>query len=359
MDRVDVAIIGAGVVGLFTAIMLGSRGYSVVVLEKENKPMMGVSSRTANVIHVLQPPFTSLKSRLCLEGNRLHFKLSKMLGYRVMETSLLLARRGPASLFIAGIVAKLLRRVLPRDFSVRVLNSREALAVEPGLSDTVKTVVEVGGYGVVDYEGLARALEAAARSYGDLYTGEPLQSASPRGDSIILETPGIDVKAGFVVNATGLESHRVAELLGAPGYVQIPVKGVMSIHWGPRLHRIVAPLELRRGETKGGGAIPQIDGGLLLGPTNSGPTSPGDYSYRHSDLEMLRSRFQPLLAEELKPASRIIVGLRPVHPQRDFKIEWDRQGRVIHLIGIESPGLTAAPAIAKIVQRMISARTRA
>ncbi len=358
MDRVDVAIIGAGVVGLFTAITLGRAGYSVVVLERESRPMMGVSSRTANVIHVLQPPFNSLKSRLCLEGNRLHFKESSILGYRVMETSLLLARSGPASGIIASIAARLLRRVLPQGFSVRVLGSREALEAEPGLSDTVKSVVEVGGYGVVDYRGLARALEAAARSYGSLYTGEPVQRASPQGDSMLLETSGMTVKARFVVNAAGLDSHRVAEVLGAPGYVQTPIKGVMSLHGGPRLRHIVAPLELRRGETKGGGAIPQVDGSLLLGPTNSGPASPGDYSYSRRDLDMLRSRFQPLLAEELKPASRVIVGLRPVHPGRDFRIKWGPRGRVVHLVGIESPGLTAAPAIARLVLRMIESRTR-
>ena len=66
----DVVVVGAGIVGLFTAYELAKAGYGVAVVEREEGPGRGVTSRQANVIHVVQMPFGTLRSRLCIEGNR-------------------------------------------------------------------------------------------------------------------------------------------------------------------------------------------------------------------------------------------------------------------------------------------------
>ncbi len=356
MERVDVAIIGAGVVGLFTGLELGARGYTVAVIDKARKPMAGVSSRSANVIHLLQPPFNSLKSRLCIEGNRLHKRLHKELGYRLVETRLLLAYTSRAMKPLAALVAKLLPRLVSTgQVEVSHLTGRRARDVEPGLSDRVMGAVEVKGYAVVDPGSMARALASGVRGYGELLLGSRVEAVETRDSRIILEAGGLEVAARLVVNAGGLESHIVAGMFG-DSYRQEAWKGVMSIHSKPRLRSIVAPLEARRGETKGGGAIPQVDGSLLLGPNNAGPSPPSDYTYTGEDLAWLRARFQPLLQDDIPGSERVVVSHRPVAPRRDFLVEWGGGGRVIHLIGIESPGLTAAPALARMVASMAQSR---
>ncbi|MEB3860951.1 MAG: FAD-dependent oxidoreductase [Desulfurococcales archaeon] len=356
MEKVDVAVIGAGVVGLFTGLELGSRGYTVAVIDKAQEPMTGVSSRSANVIHLIQPPFNSLKSRLCVEGNMLHRRLHKELGYRLIETRLLLAYTSRAKTPLAVLTAKLLPRLVPGGrVKTRILTGRTARDMEPGLSDRVQGAIEVRGYAIVDPASMAGALASRVRGYGELLLGSKVEAAEARGSRVILEAGGLRVSARLVVNAGGLESHVVAKMFG-DSYTQEAWKGVMSIHPQPRLRSIVAPLEARRGETKGGGAIPQANGALLLGPNNAGPSRPGDYTYTSRDLEWLRSRFQPLLQEEIQEPVRVVVGHRPVAPGRDFLVEWGSTGRVIHLIGIESPGLTAAPALARMVASMARAR---
>ncbi|WP_062661554.1 FAD-dependent oxidoreductase [Aeropyrum camini] len=326
MDRFDVAVVGGGVVGLFTALNLAWSGYSVVVVEEMERVMGGVSARSANVIHVLQTPFSSLKSRLCVEGNRLHYRLSPELGYRVVEAPLILAYRERYKAPAAAAVARLLPRLIPKPLhepsgpEIRVAHVKGPMLrdLEPGLSDDVLGGVVVHGYGVVDYSGLSSSLEKRVRRLGEILVSSPLTSAEERSGWMVLEAGESTLASRAVVNAAGLKSHLVARLLGDRVPEQTPVRGVMSLHRRPRLRSIVAPLELRRGETKGGGAIPQADGSLLLGPNNAGPTVIGDESYTREDLEWLRLRFQPLLAEAVEEPDRVVVGLRPVAPGRDF-----------------------------------------
>ncbi|BAA79264.2 putative oxidoreductase [Aeropyrum pernix K1] len=365
MDRFDTVVVGAGVVGLFTAIQLAWRGYSVAVVEELDRVMGGVSSRSANVIHVLQTPFSSLKSRLCVEGNRLHFVLSRELGYSIVEAPLILAYSEEYKAPLAATVSRLLPRLVPKpsaddagpEIRFEHLRGPRLRDLEPGLSDRVKGGVVVYGYGVVDYRSLASSLERRVKRLGELFLSSPLRRVEERGGYILLHAGEATLAAKAVVNAAGLMSHVVARLFADKVPSQTPLKGVMSIHRGPRLRSIVAPLELRRGETKGGGAIPQSDGSLLLGPNNAGPTKLGDESYTKEDLDGLRSRFQPLLAEPVGEPYRVVVGLRPVAPGRDFKVARGK-GSVVHMVGIESPGLTAAPSLAAVAASMIDSILR-
>ncbi|MET1128268.1 MAG: FAD-dependent oxidoreductase [Thermoproteota archaeon] len=357
--KVDVAVVGAGVVGLFTAYTLAERlGYSVAVLEREKAPGLGVTARSANVIHVLQPPFNSLKSRLCLRGNALYRRLAGELGFRVIETRAILATTKRSMKPVAWVAARLLRRILPPEHRVMYASGREVRDIEPEASDSVEAGVVVEGYGVVDHRELVGALARRVRRSAELLLGAEVKSIDASREGAVLHTAADKVEARAVVNAAGLYADEVARLAGDPFYEVKPLKGVMSIHDGPKLRAILAPLELSRKETKGGGAIPQTDGSLLLGPNNAGyASSKVDEAYSQADLGWLRRRFQPLLSSGIPEPKRVIVGLRPTVEKRDFIIEWSRRGApVIHLVGIESPGLTAAPAIAEVVAEMLRQR---
>ncbi len=352
MLKADVAIIGAGVVGLFTAYMLTRSGYSTIVIERERRPGLGVTSRSANVIHVLQPPFNSLKSRLCIEGNILYHELQDGLGFKVLWTRLILAYRRAWQKPIAVLASKILRRVLPERFNVDHLPGARLRDMEPQISDNIKGGVVVSGYGVIDTMDLINKLYSRVSRDSEVLLDTTVTGVT-RGGTPTLKTSTVDVKTRLIVNAGGLNSDEIAGILGDPGYKIIPIKGVMTIHDGPKLRNIIAPLELGRKETKGGGAIPQPSGETLLGPNNAGPAGKNDYTYTSKDLKTLTSRFQNLLNTELPEPRRVIVGLRPTVRERDFIIKRGRHRDTIHLIGIESPGLTAAPAIAKRVTEMI------
>lgn len=350
-ERVDAAVVGAGIVGLFAAYELASRGYSVAVVERGERPGLGVTSTSANVIHVIQPPLYGLKHRLALEGNRLYDEYSGILGFRVLRLKAVLAVEAPAPGLAARLALRILRARLPPWASPRILRWREASEVEPALAPSRDWFIEVDGYGVVDPGEVVEALERGVRGLGGaVLLGVEATGMERLGSQVALRlSDGSTVKARLVVNAAGLDSARVAAMAG-DRYELSPIPGLMTLHSKPRLRAIVASLRIppRRG-TKGGGAIPQADGRLLLGPTYSPEGSPGDPS-------ALVSRFQALLEPEVGRVERVVVGLRPAAVDRRFHIEYSRAygARLIHLVGIESPGLTAAPAIARLVASMAS-----
>lgn len=357
--RFDIAIVGAGIVGLFTAYMVAEQlGYTIVVLEKEKEPGMGVSARSANVIHVLQPPFNSLKSKLCLRGNMLYHRLAPELGFRVERTRTILATTKHSMKPIAWMLARILHRMLGRSYPVYYAPGRNVRDLEPEASDRIVAGVVIEGYGIVDYAELINALTRRVRENTELLLEAYVERIDTGSDNTVLHTSMGEVKARVVVNAAGLYADDIARSASEPFYSIKPLKGVMSIHDSPRLRNILAPLEISKKETKGGGAIPQANGSLLLGPNNAGiVSSKTDETYSPEDLDWLRNRFQPLLSREIPLPRRIVVGLRPTVEERDFIIEWSRRGApIIHLVGIESPGLTAAPAIAEIVVEMLRER---
>ncbi len=354
--KVDVVIIGAGVVGLFTAYELAGTGASVAVVEKEPRPGMGVSSRHANVIHVIQLPFGSLKSRLCVEGNRLYSRYSEELGFRLRRVKAYLTASGPGARIKAGLAARYLRWKLPSWARVAVVPGNQVRDEEPAASDHVSWAVAVSGYGVVDagelVSRLARGLEERG---GDLLLSAEAVSAAISGERIVVDlSTGLRVEARALVNAAGLYSDRVAAWFG-DSYAVVPAKGVMTIHKKPRVGSILTHLALRPSrETKGGGIIPQLGGRTLLGPSYAEASSKEDYQYSSADVEVLARRFAPLLSEPLSSPVEVVVGLRPTTRGRDFIIERSRRSpRIVHLVGIESPGLTAAPAIARMVAGML------
>ncbi len=338
----NVAVVGAGVVGLFTALQLASSGLHVEVYEK-NRPGSGASTANANVIHLLQPPPGRLRRRLALEGSKLHRKYSKDLGYRLKETSLVLA----ATSIREKVALKLLSPTIRRLYGVKpqVISGDRARSLEPALSDKVVSAAIVEGYGIVDSKEVINMLVKRLSEMGVTIVRERVTSFG-RGPYLVLES-GVKVRYHFIVNSAGEEAARLASTLGENFRVSL-VPGVMAVYKEPRVRSIVArpPLSLKP-ESKGGGVIPQLDGTTLLGPTYG----------QLGSLESLGEKFMDLLNGRPRGLQAIIRGLRTVSSKRDFHIAFSTQeSRILNLIGIESPGLTAAPAIGHVVSRLIGSR---
>ena len=339
------AVIGAGIVGLFTALKLREAGFEVEIYEKD-RPGSGASTRNANVIHVIQPPPGRLRRILALRGARLYRMYSKMLGFRMVELPLILAAMRPREAF----VLRLLKPIIERVYGVEayIVSGDRARSLEPALSDNVNSAMIVEGYGVVDSREVIEALVRALLERGvDIINLEV--KALKVGPSITTserEFKGYDV----IVNAAGEDASRLAMTVG--DYIPtVAVPGLMTLHEKPRLKSIVArPPSSFKPESKGGGIIPQLDGTTLLGPT---------FGLRGGEgIRALYHAFRSLLFDDLGRPLKVVEGVRVVSVRgRDFKIRRSfREPRVIHLVGIESPGLTAAPAIAELVLEMVGCK---
>ncbi len=353
-EEADVAVIGAGVIGLTIARSLSRLGKRVVVLEKEAEPGKGITSGQANVVHVVQLPFGSLKSRLARKGNAKYDDLCRELGVKLNRVPSLIVVRGWLRVPILFFVYLYLKLELRGQFRVQLMRGSRLRMLEPLLANEVSAGVVVHGYGAVDAQSLVSGLKESAEEQGAVFRfGRQVTSCQPQPGGTLLRSAGGDVKAKFVVNAAGLYSDDVSKMLGRDLGRLEPGLGVMAVYSGLDLKCIVAPLPLSIGSrTKGGAIIPATDGTTIVGPTLRVAGSKEERAYTDEDLALLQAKFRPLLRQEGKLV-RVYTGVRPLSPTRDFIVDFDAANRVVNLVGIESPGLTAAPAIAEMVVAMV------
>lgn len=340
--------------GLTIAYRLSKIGKRVVVIEREKGPGMGVTSGQANVIHVVQLPFGSLKSKLARRGNAMYDDLCRELGVKLdrMPALLLVRRRLLLPVLLAAFVY--LRLGLKGEFRVRLMRGKSLKKVEPLLASGVAGGVLVDGYGTVDVSALVSRLREMSTAQGAQFMfGCRVTSALVRDDITTLTTACGEVRARLVINAAGLYSDELARALGAELGELEPGLGIMAVYSDLSLGCIVAPLPIGIGSrTKGGAIIPATDGTTIVGPTLRIARSKEDAVYGPEDLNLLAEKFGPLLAAKGKLV-RVYTGVRPLSPTKDFIIDFNRKRRTVNLVGIESPGLTAAPAVAEMVAQMV------
>jgi glycerol-3-phosphate dehydrogenase len=353
VERYDVVVVGSGIVGLLVAYELSKRGVSVAVVDENLEPGFGVSKGHAGVMHVIQPPFSSLKSVLAVHGNRLYDRLVGELGVRYRRLKALLVASNAVQLAILPllyIVLKLLYET--RGFKVGIVGGRELRDVEPNVRGWA--AIAVDGYAIVDSFDLIYKLFEACRSLGVIFhLGTRVTGVNVSQDRVDIETTRGSLKASFLVNAAGLNSDYIALQTGFKVRVE-GRRGSMLVFDRLQVRNIVTPLVLleRRG-TKGGGVIPTTWGHTIWGPNLASDISKGDRGVYHEDVAVLLRRFGGVI----RVKGRIIkayAGVRPTSDKGDFVIAYSPTSRrVVNVAGIDSPGLTAAPAIAVMVLDML------
>ncbi|GGP19765.1 glycerol-3-phosphate dehydrogenase [Thermocladium modestius] len=349
----DVVIVGAGVVGLFTAYELAHSEARVLVIDREEEPGFGVSKGHAGVIHVVQPPFNSMRSRLAVDGNRLYDELATKLKFTLIRTGALLVARSPLQLLAVPVVWLALAAIYGRrGFKVSMLGPRGLRREEPNVNGLA--AVKVDGYGIVNSFELVSQLYHFCRLNGvEFSLGTEVRGVKPMGDYIAVETDKGVFRSRFLINAAGLWSAELAGITGDGGRMEFG-KGAMLVFWGRQTKNIIAPLQLRPNpRTKGGAIVPTALGTTIWGP-NLSPGGRDDASVTEEDARALLGKFGPLMRSIDSIPIKAYAGVRPVFEDGDFHVvRSGRDERVIHLLGIESPGLTAAPAIARRVVSML------
>lgn len=362
-SSVDIAIIGAGVVGLAIAYELSkSTGKSIAVLEKNKRYGQETSSRNSEVIHAgLYYPAEMLKTSLCLEGNQLLYQFCAE--HRVAHKRLgkLIVAQQPEE---RSELEKLYQNALRNDVEIEYLDQQRIAALEPDI-DVVEALY-LPATGIIDSHGLMQQLFYLGKANEVMYLFDAeIISIDYKKPGYLLKTKRESIKAEIVINAAGLGSDSIASLLGidlqAHGYRLHPCKGeYYRLRKQYQINHLIYPLPAQG--VLGIHITPDLQGRLRLGP-NAYYVNEIDYSMdeRHKE-EFLASlqRFLPVIHDDdLVPDC---TGIRPKLQKpgeavRDFIIcEESAKGwpAFINLIGIESPGLTSSLAIARYVKQYVN-----
>ena len=367
-EQVDAVVIGAGVVGLACAHELSRRLDSVLVIEREVGPGREISSRNSGVIHAgIYYPKDSLKTRMCIEGNRLlyawceaHEVPHKHTGKLIVATSAEDERR-------LQTIARHAKDVGAGE--LRLLTRSEAMEQEPELRCAVALHSPTSG--VVDvHELIASLVHEIKEADGMVVYHTTVDEIRKCQNGWLVQTTDttgsqMELEARRVINAAGLSALDVAAKSGLPEAERpwrlYPCKGsyfALGAGAPPTRNSLIYPLP--EGDGLGVHITADISGARRAGP-DAEFVDTIDYSVDESRLERFAhavARYLPAIrAEHLTPD---YSGIRPklVGPGggfADFVIaNPTSQPGVVHLIGIESPGLTAALAIGARVSDVIA-----
>lgn len=221
----DIAVVGAGIVGLATArALLRRRRRSLVVLEAEANPGAHQTSHNSGVIHagVYYRP-GSRRARLCAEGREALYRMCRDRGLPYRQCSKLIIATEPDEL---PLLDEYLARARANGLSdVRRIGPEEIHDCEPHAAGLA--ALHVPETGVVDFLRVARELARSVYELGGkVHSGSPVVGVENRPDAVTLTTPGGEVAARTIVNCAGLQSDRVAKLAGVRSDVRIvPFRG--------------------------------------------------------------------------------------------------------------------------------------
>ena len=356
MTGMDVAVVGAGVVGCALASALARHGLSVVVLERAAQEGTGITARNSGVIHggLYYPP-GSLKAITCLRGQALLYAWAMSHDVPHARTGKLVVARDAAE--EAELAVLHANAVAAGARGLRWLDPAEVAAREPALPP-MRAALWCGHSGIVDAHALTRSLRLDAERCGAIFAmqGE-LLAVTPSPSGLRLDTARGELEVGTLVNAAGLDADRVAALAGHPGPPQIfPCRGdYFRLHAPGRHRNLIYPARPRGSAGLGVHLTLDLGGGLRLGPDVEYVADRDDFRpapHKHAAfLAAAQALLGPLTPEQLSYEG---CGIRPKlrgpdeAAERDFLICEGPAG-CVHLLGIESPGLTAALALAERV----------
>lgn len=363
--KLDAVVIGAGVIGLACARALALKGREVVILERSDGIGQQTSARNSEVIHAgLYYPTSSNKARFCIEGRRLLYAYLKerKIDHRKCG-KLIIASGADEESRLKALAAQAEANGVE---GIRTLTGAEARALETALPDTVSAALHSAETGILDshayYLSLLGDIEAAGGSIA-YQTRVVAGRVAERGVNLALEgEQAIEVEAATVINAAGLQAISVAKAIEGAHVAELPgarfAKGhYFSVSGRTPFRHLIYPLPNEAG--LGTHLTLDLAGRGRLGPDVAWlpetADNPSDYSVPEALVEQFHQaaqRFWPdLRIDQLAPD---YAGIRPklVGPGEapgDFMIQDEAGGRMINLLGIESPGLTSALAIGEHV----------
>lgn len=360
----DVLIIGAGVIGCAIARELSRYRLRVAVVEKDLDVGLGTSSRNSGVLHAgfnYRPG--TLQARLDVEGNALMSGLCRDLKVKIRRIGKLTVARDASEI---GALEALREQGEANGVpGLEIVDPRSMEKIQPGIRGAAALWSPTSA--IICPYGLTTALaDNAFRNGVHFHLGQEVVAIDREGPSPfqVSSRRGDRWEAKVLVNAAGLFADAVASMAGVVTYRLYPCRGeyyILDRRLGGSLSTLVYPAPRKNAPGLGIHLTPTVDGNILIGPSAEYVDAPEDYACTASVMARLQAEGRGLFPK-LSTADFIgnFAGIRPKRTSpdeggnRDFVIEDRRDVRgFINLVGIESPGLTSAPAIAVMVRGMV------
>jgi len=352
MKKADVLIIGAGVIGTCIARFLSKYKLNIVLVEKEADVGFGTSKANSGVIHAgFHDKPGTLKANLCVAGNSIFDKLCKELNVPFRRCgALVVAMEDEKLKILEKLKIQGEKNKVP---GLKIIKGSYLSQLEPNLTKKAKAALYSPTVGIVSPYGLTIALAENAMQNGVrvlLNTKVENITFQSDGRKIVGTQRGL-IFANYIINAAGLFADEIARM-AKDGFIFTPRKGeeyILDKKVKGLVGHVIFPIPKK--ETKGVLIIPTVDGNVMIGPTSELVDNKFDLNTTREGLQIILENVKKLVpAINDKDIISSFAGLRATSKNGDFIIQPSTKIKgFINVAGIDSPGLTAAPAIAKVV----------
>ena len=352
----DVAIIGGGVIGGMIARELSKYQVKICILEKEHDVAMGATKANSAIVHAgFDAKEGSLKALLNVKGSKMMKKVCDELGVKYQNNGSLVIGFNDEDR--ANINALCERGIKNGVDGVCVVEKDQLKALEPAISDNVTCALYAPtGAIVCPYELCIASIGNAMDNGADLKCGFEVSNISDMGNEYVVESAsGESVKAKYIINAAGIFSDKIAGMVGDNSFDVHPRRGeyiLLDKECGSMVKHTIFRTPSKMG--KGILLSPTVDGNLLLGPTSVDMVDKNDKSTTSEGLSKIIGEASENLSVAIPFGKSItsFCGLRSVGSTGDFIINSPARN-FVNVAGIESPGLSSAPAIAEYVRDIL------
>lgn len=356
MDRYDVAVIGAGVVGVATARHLALAGARVALLERGADILSGASKANSAILHTgFDAPEGSLELACMQAGHADYLALRGAMNLPLLETgAMVVAWTAEQEAALPAILATAHRNGVP---DCRMMDRAEIAAREPQLAPA-RAAVLVPREHVIDPWSPFHAYALQILAAGSTILRRAEVTGGGFDGTWTLATSASPVRATTVVNAAGLYGDRIEALLLGEARFQIrPRKGQFAVFdkaAAALLRTIILPVPDAR--TKGVVLCRTAFGNLLIGPTAEETPERERPTVTAAELQALLDRAAEILpALKGMPVTATYAGLRPASEEKHYRIRHEPERNWLTLGGIRSTGLTAALGIARHAATLLGA----
>jgi glycerol-3-phosphate dehydrogenase len=347
----DIAIIGGGIVGTAIARELSRYNLDIILIEKETEVSFGTSKANSGIIHsgIHDDPKT-LKGKLCVEGNKMWQALSKELRIPFNRVGEILVARNKADL---PVLKQMLESSKARGIPAEMVEGKKLREMEPNLASEINIGLLAPTAGVIPpYEMTYALYENAAQNGVKFLLDSRVTGVQKDGQAYVITADNDEIKADYIINAAGVYADEVARFVGADNFKIKPRKGeeyLLDKRLDNINNHIIFPTPSPI--SKGVLVIKTIENSTMIGPTAEDVTDKEDTTTTSAGLEKILDFVRTMVPGiSTKDIIASFAGIRPVSNTNDFIIEESKAApHFINAAGIQSPGLTAAPAIALMV----------
>ena len=350
----DVAIIGGGVVGGMIARTLASYQLNICILEKTHDVATGASAANSAIVHAgYDAKEGSLKAKLNVRGSQMMPTVCQELGVKYQNNgSLVIGFNEEDRVALEALLVRGNKNGVP---GLRILEKEELHALEPNLSSDVLCALHAPtGAIVCPYELTIASIGNAMDNGADLKLDFAVSNIQDAGTHYTISSNDASIDARYIINAAGLFSDAIAKMVGDDSFSIKPRRGeyiLLDKECGALVKNTIFRTPGKMG--KGILVSPTVDGNLITGPTGVDIEDKFDKSTTAEGLAfVMQQSNENTTGVPFGKSITSFCGLRAVGSTGDFIIN-NAKPRFINVAGIESPGLSSAPAIAEMVVELL------